>query len=171
MNHHSNIEPKLKRYPTEWMLIIVVGLLVAVYIFPIFSTKPSPGRVESCLTNVKHLSVALSMYAEDADDRYPPAPRWRELIERYHRDDRHLRCTVLRESDQAGFGYAFNSLLAGEPTELEHPERVPVVFESSDLTLNAHYPDLVGIASPPRHDSGNAVAYANGNAIWKRELP
>jgi len=58
---------------TELLIVVgIVALLVAL-LFPVFSHVRARGRQTVCLSNLRQLSVATSLYAQDADDHYPYA--------------------------------------------------------------------------------------------------
>ncbi|RYG71601.1 DUF1559 domain-containing protein [bacterium] len=56
-------------------ILVVLGILtlLAAIIFPAFATVRGRARQASCLSNLKQIGLAVGMYMQDADGRYPRA--------------------------------------------------------------------------------------------------
>jgi prepilin-type N-terminal cleavage/methylation domain-containing protein/prepilin-type processing-associated H-X9-DG protein len=54
-------------------ILMVIGLisLLAAMLFPVFSQARKSARSTTCVSNMRQLGVAISMYAGDYDDSYP----------------------------------------------------------------------------------------------------
>jgi prepilin-type N-terminal cleavage/methylation domain-containing protein/prepilin-type processing-associated H-X9-DG protein len=54
-------------------LLVVIGIIAALaaILFPVFSQVREKGRTTACLSNMKQLGTALTMYLQDYDGRYP----------------------------------------------------------------------------------------------------
>jgi len=55
----------------ELLVVIAIIAILAAILFPVFAKARSKARQTSCLSNVKQISLALMMYAQDWDDTYP----------------------------------------------------------------------------------------------------
>lgn len=55
----------------ELLVAIVVVALLAALLFPVFFKLRERGRQTVCLSNLRQLGMATSLYAQDSDDRYP----------------------------------------------------------------------------------------------------
>lgn len=68
---------RLNRYPgfTLLEILVVVSLMVilAGILFPVFSQVREKGRQTVCISNLKQLSQAMLLYADEYDTRLPPA--------------------------------------------------------------------------------------------------
>lgn len=114
---------KRKQYRRAFTLVemlTVAGILVilSAILLPVFHSAREHGRSTSCISNLKQLGAAFSMYIDDNARRYPPAnsetPQyipgaplgcpimvetpvtWRYLILRYTRVDRVFLCPSVR---------------------------------------------------------------------------
>lgn len=152
---------------------VVVGLgivaILAAVMFPVFAKARNAARLTSCRSNVKQLSTALLMYAQDYDERLPPAGAWESGAMPYYKNPRVNVCP----SDSLGAeSYAFNAALSGRNTgKIRSAASAPQLFESSLHTYNGN--DLLK-SWDPRHPSSpnplGVVGYVDGHvtAMWKQ---
>jgi general secretion pathway protein G len=56
-------------------LLVVIGIiaLLASILFPVFASARGKAREIVCVSNMRQIGMAISLYAQDADDRYPYA--------------------------------------------------------------------------------------------------
>ncbi len=116
-----------------------------------------------CLINVKQLSTAMLMYAQDWDDRFPPAEMWSRELMPYVKNAPIFQCPI---APQISSGYAMNTRLSKLPlSSMASPASVPGLFDSS-----AGVSDATGrlTSFTPRHlsDQGafGTVGFADGHA-------
>src|SRR3989304_367263 len=57
-------------------LVIAIIAILAAILFPVFAKARDKARQATCLSNVKQLTLALLMYAEDYDEGLPAATGW-----------------------------------------------------------------------------------------------
>ncbi len=55
----------------ELLIVIAILSILAGILFPVFSRAKAAAKSTSCLSNLRQLGVALSVYASDADDLVP----------------------------------------------------------------------------------------------------
>src|SRR5437762_7525147 len=55
----------------ELLVVIAIIALLAAILFPTFAQAREKARAISCLSNCKQLGLAIMMYAQDNDERYP----------------------------------------------------------------------------------------------------
>src|SRR5512139_1836154 len=53
----------------ELLVVIAIIAILAAILFPVFAQAREKARAASCLSNVKQLSLALIMYANDYDQK------------------------------------------------------------------------------------------------------
>jgi prepilin-type N-terminal cleavage/methylation domain-containing protein/prepilin-type processing-associated H-X9-DG protein len=58
----------------ELLVVIAVIAILAGLLFPVFAQAREKARQAACLSNLKQIGLAIRMYAEDNDDRYPGGP-------------------------------------------------------------------------------------------------
>jgi len=55
----------------ELLVVIAIIAILAAILFPVFARAREKARQTSCLSNLKQLSLAILMYAEDYDETLP----------------------------------------------------------------------------------------------------
>ena len=60
----------------ELLVVIAIIAILAAILFPVFARAREKARQTACLNNVKQLTLAIMMYAQDYDERLPYADRW-----------------------------------------------------------------------------------------------
>jgi prepilin-type N-terminal cleavage/methylation domain-containing protein/prepilin-type processing-associated H-X9-DG protein len=55
----------------ELLVVIAIIAILAAILFPVFAQARESARKTSCLSNVKEISLALTMYVQDYDERFP----------------------------------------------------------------------------------------------------
>lgn len=124
-------------------------------------------RQATCLANIRQLGIAMLMYANDWNERLPPAERWSDATRPYRRTDDILRCP----EDKAKYSYAMNYNTSKACQALiDDPSRTALLFESTQGRKNACD---AGTSWPKslRHPAGNCVAFANGHAQCLSKKP
>jgi prepilin-type N-terminal cleavage/methylation domain-containing protein/prepilin-type processing-associated H-X9-DG protein len=58
----------------ELLVVIAIIAILAAILFPVFAKAREKARQASCLSNLKQLGIAVSMYVGDWDDHYPTGP-------------------------------------------------------------------------------------------------
>ena len=75
----------------ELLVVIAIIAILAAILFPVFAQAREKARQTSCLSNVKQISLAMVMYAQDYDETFCPgrytnatdAWTWDHYIESY----------------------------------------------------------------------------------------
>jgi len=55
----------------ELLVVIAIIAILAAILFPVFASARESARTISCLSNVKQISLGLTMYVQDYDERFP----------------------------------------------------------------------------------------------------
>ena len=55
----------------ELLVVIAIIAILAAILFPVFAQARESARTISCLSNEKEISLAILMYVQDYDERYP----------------------------------------------------------------------------------------------------
>lgn len=121
----------------------------------------------TCMSQMKQLSLGMMMYTEDYDRQYPPAGKWSKAILPYVKKNDLYNCPA----DNGKNSYAMNrNLDRRKLTTVSAPAKMPLLFES-----NQHKADAAGLAAevakPPRHAGGNDFAYVDGHVKWEQKTP
>lgn len=87
----------------ELLVVVAIIAILAAIMFPAFAAARENARKTSCLTHIKQLGLAQSMYLGDWDERFPfwyqntgnakrPFSYWTEYFQPYLRNQDILRC-------------------------------------------------------------------------------
>jgi prepilin-type processing-associated H-X9-DG protein len=130
--------------------------------------KPDPKEQQAqCLSHIRQLGLAMLMYANDWQERFPPADRWTDVAKAYRRNEAILRCPV----DKAAYSYAMNhNLNLARLGHIRDFSRTVLIFESTAGKKNAYDVER-SWPVPPRHPGGNCVAFADGHAVCTKNKP
>lgn len=119
--------------------------------------------VSACQSNLRQAMTAMLQYAQDYDERFPPADKWCTVSEPYVKDMGVFRCPAVKE----GYGYAMNYKLSRVTMALiDEPGWTVCQFDSKLLHLNAYDKGKQAGASatwPPRHDNLINYSFADGH--------
>jgi general secretion pathway protein G len=55
----------------ELLVVIAIISIIAAILFPVFASVRGKARQAVCLSNMRQIGMAISMYAQDSDDFYP----------------------------------------------------------------------------------------------------
>jgi prepilin-type processing-associated H-X9-DG protein/prepilin-type N-terminal cleavage/methylation domain-containing protein len=96
----------------ELLVVIAIITLLAALLFPVFARAREKARQASCVSNLKQLGSALTIYADDYDGYYTRGQfwpftsvhTWMHAIGPYVRNDQVFRCPS-QGHDAYGYGY------------------------------------------------------------------
>lgn len=106
------------------VVIAIIGVLAAISV-PVFTKVKEAGKRTSCLSNVRQLTLGVTMYCNDSDDVLPPtayptnSPIWIDLVEPYI-NNATVRVCPDDQADSASYG--LNAMLF---TDLFEPNLPP----------------------------------------------
>lgn len=115
----------------------------------------------SCLSNLKQLGTGMMMYAQDYDQRLPPATQWNAGLYPYVKNERIFRCP---ETETEGPPtYAMNYRLSRAGTaRLVQSERTVLLFDAVAGRNLAGARNLM--PRPSRHPGRYPVGFLDGHA-------
>lgn len=120
-----------------------------------FDCAAVKARQAQCMTNVKKLSSAMMLYAQDHDERFPPSGQWSALLQRYEQEK--LRCPDGKTPISYGMNKAMSKIVVDA---LESPADTVLLFEG-DVVQGG----LDALVSA-RHSGGSIIGFADGHAKW-----
>jgi hypothetical protein len=146
-------------------LISVLLLLIgAAILFPVFSSPHSHRPSNRPLSNLKQLALASYMYATDYDDLLPPAETWMDHIDPYSKNEQILHDPSIKDRKDDEYGFAFfDPASCINPWSVRDSDKVPLLFQSVLMRRNAHG-DLSTLPAVPRDEKMNIVAFLDGHA-------
>ncbi len=57
----------------ELLVVIAIIAILAAILFPVFARAREKARANTCLSNVKQITLGILMYVNDNDERFPPS--------------------------------------------------------------------------------------------------
>ena len=110
----------------DLIVTVLIALVLAAVLFPIFAQPRVNRSRRSCITNVKQLATGMMMYLQDSDEVFPPgnaalAPErnWDDLVLPYVKNERLFRCLTMEVPPANALpvgrvrGYAHNANIFG----------------------------------------------------------
>lgn len=168
----------------------VLGLFVFVAILsPVFSRARENARRASCQSNLKQISLAIMMYTEDYDEKFPPAfgtgnpVGWADAVLPYSKTEQIFTCpsegnrpSGIKPSDVGYSSYRYNSDLSWvDFADINDISTGVLIAEGTDTDShsNATYSMQFGFQgilpeSPSRHFQGSNYAFMDGHVKWIR---
>lgn len=112
----------------ELLVVIAIISILAAMLFPVFATARAKGRQVSCLSNLRQLGMAMTLYYEDSNGLYPasnwatnanpPAPPFDVStggLYSYLRTTAVYVCTSDPDGPRKHLSYEMNALLMSQP--------------------------------------------------------
>jgi prepilin-type processing-associated H-X9-DG protein len=141
------------------LVLAAVWLLFA----PVFHPPERPNAVSrACLSNIKQLGLGLTMYAQDYDDRFPPASQWRAEVFPYIKNEQVFNCPALDDHNVVSYG--FNRHLQGHQYDkVVAADKVVMIFDTIPGGSDNGGVEL--LPHKPRHKGGtHNLGFADGHA-------
>jgi len=117
-----------------------------------------------CQTQLKQQMLGVLQYAQDYDEKLPPARRWIDVLQPYTKSEQIFICPSLQNK---GNGYAYNQNLSQLPqSKIDEVALTVNIYETSNPNRNVFAP-FTGRAY--RHQDGINLAFADGHIKWFRK--
>ena len=165
-----------------WTLVGGVAIIIIAMQLSMRASQVGPGSFKSPdISHHKQSALALLMYAEDYDQRMPPASRWMTLSLAYAKAPEVYECPLAKVSSNhaavpgtsgdtleytGDFGHAMNRAIELQ-SEFAEPERTVLTFCSSNLHWNANDPFVSYVA---RYSNGFNTSFVDGHSKFSRLL-
>ena len=100
----------------ELLVVIAIIAILAAILFPVFARAREKARQTSCLNNIKQITLATLMYAQDNGEMYPQGGAWSPdgdmihwyaAIEPYLRNEQILICPSSGDPTPNTWNYGF----------------------------------------------------------------
>ena len=127
---------------------IMMAVLIFMIIFEVSALNVR--KTHACSTNLRRLGVAMMMYADDNNDRFPPSNRWIDSISRYAGPDPAFFLCPSERGNRFRSSYGMNDDLGGvRQDELNDRSRTALLFDAIPGDCLHGGQELV--PSPERH--------------------
>lgn len=173
----------------ELLVVIAIIAILAAIIFPVFSRARGKARQAKCLSNMKQIGAALTMYTDDHDGCYPRgqfwpfdgSKLWSDATQPYLRNTDILKCA---DQGRDAFGYGYNIAYWGPGDVLDgmhgiqdaypiHESYVALPAETIWVVDFAEYWGcglVYGIEDPERrHNKGFNTLFVDAHVKWLNE--
>jgi len=178
----------------ELLVVIAIIAILAAILFPVFARARSKARQTSCLSNVKEITLALMMYAQDYDETLVMYNNsaytfgWRSAAMPYVKNDQVFICPS-EGGGACDYGVIYPHVSAVGSAkmldDIEYPAETGLLTETEAQDVSGRYGNLYlgycpfcyaegsiswayyrGVAWPGRHNGGNNCGYVDGHAKW-----
>ncbi len=141
--------------------IAFVMIIIYAVLFPVLDHARDKAAQASCQSNLKMQALAMQMYCQDYDGRFPDVRRWNDAIDPYIKSPKILVCT--RADDRTLPSYAANFQIQSRVIhKLKAPADTIMLFDSTPARNNFGGPN----APEYRHSDGCNFAFADGHTKW-----
>ncbi|MGD9520230.1 MAG: prepilin-type N-terminal cleavage/methylation domain-containing protein [Armatimonadota bacterium] len=175
----------------ELLVVIAIIAILASLLFPVFARARAKARQAQCLSNLKQLGLAFSMYSQDHDETTAPmylkvgddCYRWQQIIEPYCRNTQIFRCleasNIIDQYTGLALSYGMNATNDGTycfwygvpESAILDPAGTIFLGDSSAGSYSIYW----AAAEPyeryldKRHNSGANLLFCDGHAKWRRD--
>lgn len=149
----------------ELLVVIAIIAILAAILFPVFAKAREKARQTQCMNNQKQIATAVQMYAQEHDEKFPPAQTmWTDVDV----PAKVLQCPTIGKT--VSNAYVYSDLLAGEALGLFSDLSAEWMLADgqhakTDAPARVTY-DNVGYTAADfavRHGGNMLVAYADGH--------
>ena len=139
-------------------IVLIPAILMALLMPALYKTRTQAMKMVS-MTYAKQICLAMAMYCDDNDGRFPPAENWPVALNEYFGDKKILTSPFAPE---AGRAWAMNAHLEGwKLSDIKQPYRVVLVFESRFNSPPAGGREL--LPECPRGRRGYVIGFVDGH--------
>ncbi len=119
----------------------------------------------SCQSNMKQQMLGIMQYAQDYDEKLPPASKWVEVLQPYTKSEQIFQCPSMPATTKGpGYGYAYNQYLSGfVQSNIKQPAMTVNVYETLNPSRNWYGR---GTGRAYRHLGGSNIGFADGHVKW-----
>jgi prepilin-type processing-associated H-X9-DG protein len=140
--------------------VAFIPIILSAILFPVFNNARMKARDSICVQNLKELSIAVSTYSQDYDEKLPPVNKWSDAVMRYTINNRVFRCGAARRLSCA---YSFNDKLdKASMQKMVNVSTTPMLFDSKGGWNSA----LPVSGFDARHCGGYNSSFVDGHAAW-----
>ncbi|MCS7309035.1 MAG: hypothetical protein NZ741_02325 [Armatimonadetes bacterium] len=144
--------------------LLMPGIALTWLFLPAIRSARTVSQQRRCMQNLKALGMAVLLYTEDWDERYPPAHVWCDSIRPYARSPEDFRCPAARHLQS---GYAMNDQLDSLKVEdLVTPSETVMLFDSTGGWNQAGGKEQVA----RRHGETANFAFADGHVAYRYRM-
>ena len=158
--------PKSKRLASIGLVTSLIGIVTGwivlmggAVMFPVFSQARNKGKEVACLSHAKQIGLALRMYADDNDDKFPLKENWQSALKVYVTNNEVFTCPSAKVPENS---YAMRGERSGASVaKLPDPSNTIFAFDS-ELPKSHAYGGFEAVSY--RHDDRANFIFSDGHA-------
>jgi len=174
----------------ELLVVIAIIAILAAILFPVFAKARAKARQTACLSNIKQISLALMMYAQDYDEAYPVVNEatgydWWPTLQPYVKNAQMFRCPAYKAAaSEPATDYVINGLFShgSSMAIFEMPaEQIAIAIRKQGVNQTDYHPwpddyaswddlsqysDFAGNIGATVHNGGANYGFGDGHAKW-----
>lgn len=139
------------------MFFVSIPFLAALFL-PALAAAKYKAQTINCVNNMKQLRLAVRIYSNDHDDKFPNAATWCDDIQTLSGSPNNFQCNAGDPSHPSHYGY--NARLSGLDEGKINPQTV-MLFEADGGWNISGGPEA--LKRPSRHHRTYVVAFADGS--------
>jgi prepilin-type processing-associated H-X9-DG protein len=139
-------------------VFIVLAPLPLAILMPALSRAKGQAQNVLCKANLRQLSLALIMYTDDNDGKFPNASEWGDLVDPYVGSNQQIFSCP--NGPEGIYGYAYNRNLDGIKRHQVDAQTV-MIFEADAVWNDAGGADLAAFERHPR--PGCNIGFVDGH--------
>ena len=140
------------------VLIPFMAILLAI-LMPAFSSARTQGMTAISMNNARQICLAMALYCDENDGRFPSAENWPVALNEYIGDKKILTSPFAPE---AGRAWAMNKNLDGRKRQdIKQPHRVVLIFEVEPGSPPAGGREL--LPESPQTIRGYVIGFLDGH--------
>ena len=167
----------------EAIVLVAVVIIAGALLFPYFARSRETGYKtpnSTCQSNLKQMMLAVIMYSQDNNEKFPPAKisqagvestsNWAGILQSYLKSVYVFHCPLDKSDDHTPrSSYGYNQLLSQFPADKLHNPTFTISFfevDSSLTPLTQTGSNVKDVSAASRHDNGANYAFADGHVKW-----
>jgi hypothetical protein len=141
------------------IVLIFFTAIMMVLLMPVLAGVRTQGKTVLSMNNAKQICMAINLYCEENDGRFPPADIWPAALAPYLGDPKILESSF---APHTGLAWAMNRHLNGRNIrDIKQPRRTVLIFEAPISGPTAGGRELL-IRRPRRH-RGHIIGFVDGH--------
>ncbi|OPZ87918.1 MAG: Type II secretion system protein G precursor [bacterium ADurb.Bin429] len=130
----------------ELLVVIAIIAILAAILFPVFAKAREKANSTTCMSNLRQIAIAFSMFVQDHDEVLPTAETWMYDVQPYGAEGKLMDCPSSREKGTSGKPDYFYvaGVYNGSPQYLSgralgdfpSAEAIPLVCDLADSSKN-----------------------------------
>jgi prepilin-type N-terminal cleavage/methylation domain-containing protein/prepilin-type processing-associated H-X9-DG protein len=148
----------------ELLVVIAIIAILAAILFPVFAKAREKSRQTVCTSNQRQLAVALTMYAQDHEQRLPNSNTWKTSLGGSNGiSGKSWECpSASKSGDNAVSVYGYNAWLSDRVTgDIDNPAKVLMTADSAG---GVNILNSVTDIDTNRHSSKAVASYVDGHS-------